>query len=221
MNQNPRKPRLRHWLVLLISTIAATVIAETGLAQDTAAVQEQKSTYDLRLEYARLNLQLAETELQWAQQFNKEVAESIPASLTDDERQIIVTMKQISETAMERLRSNVEIAEVQFSHATTPSTGSPEEIRKRYAAEKIDLAKFQYDFLAARKSRGEAVNDLELSRSELKYKLAQLELELLDNPENVLTLVDSLQRQIDRLAEEIMAQDQRIGAMEDQKIRDR
>lgn len=216
MNKNSQKPRLRHWFILLINTLLATVIAEVGLAQDSGDLLEQRSAYDLRLEYTRLNLQLAETELQWAQQFNKEVAEALPTSLADEERQRTLTMKQIAEPAMVRLRSNVDIAEVQLAHATTPSTGSPEEIRKRYAAEKIDLAKFHFDFLAARKARGESVGDLEMSRAELKYRLAQLELQLLDQPEHVLTLVDSLQRQIDRLAEENMAQDQRIGAIEDQ-----
>ena len=58
------------------------------------------------------------------------------------------------------------------------------------------------------------VNDLELRRLALKYRLAQLNVQLLENPANFVTLMDSMQRQIDRLGDEILTLDQRITRLE-------
>jgi len=45
--------------------------------------------------------------------------------------------------------------------------------------------------------------------------LAKLNRQLLDSPENLLEIVDSLQRQVDHLNEDLIRQDQRLSALEE------
>ena len=184
-------------------------------AQEESSPVQPKSMYELKIEVANVNLKLAETELRLAKQYNREVMQSVPATATEQERNTLKLMQQISESSMERLNSNFEIAREQLAQAVRPSTGSHAKIRKRYAEEKIRLAKVRLDAGLEAKADGLPVKDLEITRLELQYHLAQLKLELLGDPEHLLTLVDSLQRQIDHLSEEFMAHDQRITAIED------
>ncbi len=185
-------------------------------AQENGTLKQQKSAEELRLEHARLNVQLAETELKLAIQANQELEESIPSSITGAERQKILNMKRISKASIERLKSNVAISKSQLSMAESPSTGNAEKLRIRYAEEKIKLAKINLDLIKAEKLQGKGIPDLQIIREDLKYRLALIHLELLGNPENLLTIVDSLQRQVDQLREDMIAQDQRLSAVEDQ-----
>ncbi len=202
-------------LVLWIASFALTSRASIVSALANDAPPQEISTDELKLEYAQLNLQLVETELKLAEQFNLELEAGIPTNVTAEQRSQILRGKQVTESALERLRSNVAIAREQLAQATTPSTGSPEKIRLRYAEEKIRLAKTKLDALQADKMAGKPVRELEITQLELKYKLAQLKLKLLGSPEYLLEIVDSLQRQIDQLGEEFMVHDQRISAIED------
>lgn len=203
------------WSIVLAVTFAVFAGNAKLNAQEESSQVQPKSMYDLKIEVATVNLKLADTELKLAEQYNREVTQALPATATEQERNTVKLIQQISESSMERLKSNVEIAREQLAQAVRPSTGSPEKIRKRYAEEKIRLAKVRLDAGQAAKADGLPVKDLEITRLELQYRLAQIKLELLGNPEHLLTLVDSLQRQIDHLSEELMAHDQRITAMED------
>ncbi len=221
---NPMKKQnefggFRLWHVVATATFVCmfVALASTGKGQEENSQQDEKSSNELRLDYAMSNLQLAETELKLAEQFNKELADSMPSSIprfTDEFKQQILNKNRIADTTLARLKSNLQIGRVQFDLAKNPSTGSPEELRKRYAEEKVHLAKVKLDAVKAGKSAGKPVRDLEITRLQLMHQLAQLKLELLGSPENVLTLVDSLQRQIDQLSEEVLTQDQRITALE-------
>jgi hypothetical protein len=191
------------------------------VGQDENSQPQEKSASELRLEYARLNLRLVETELQLAQQYNRELSSKIPPGTSAAQRQKMIKMMQVPATAIARLNSNIEIGKLQLAEAESPSTGSPEKIRKQYAEEKVQLAKINLDAARANKAAGVPVRDLEIARLKLIYELAQLKLELIGSPENVLTLVDSLQRQIDRLSEEMLSQDQRITALEERLIEPR
>jgi len=206
---------IRFWLNAATTMLAGVLCVSSCFGQDTDVNQQETSAAELRLQYARLNLKLVETELKLAEQYNRELSMSIPSTTTPVERQKIMKMKRIPGAAIARLKSNVEIGQVQLAHAESPSTGSPEKIRKRYAEEKVQLAKINVDTAKANRAAGIPVRELDISRLELMYQIAQLKLELVGSPENVLTLVDSLQRQIDRLSEEMLAHDQRITALEE------
>ena len=206
------------WFVAALGVFVVNMCATTCYAQESSPAKQEKSAHELRLEYASLSLKLAETELKLAEQFNRELEQSIPWTVTEIEREHILNMKRISKTSIERLKSNISIAKTQLALANSPSTGNPEKLQKRYAEEKIRLAKINLDAIKADKLRGKEVPDLQIVREDLKYRMAQVDLALLGNPEHLLTLVDSLQRQIDQLREGMMRQDQRITAVEDQGV---
>jgi hypothetical protein len=209
-NQNGIRFRL-----LLAATVFALITGSPSLAPGQVDSQEpEKSVYDLKVHYARLNLMLAESELQLAEQFNRELVESIPPTVPEAGRESILKLRQVSSPAMARLQSNIEMARQQLVLAQAPSVGNTEKIRRRYAEEKIRMAEAVLIDLRERKARGLAVRDLEIRHQELKLELAKLDLQLLDNPENLLALVESQQRQIDALREELIVHDQRITALE-------
>jgi hypothetical protein len=189
----------------------------TCFAQENESVIQGKSGQELRLEHARLGLQLAEIELQMAEQFNRELEISIPSAITGKDREGILYMKRISANSIERLKSNVAIGKTQLELKSFPSTGNPEKLRIRYAEEKVRLAKANLDVAKGDKLRGKQVPELEITRQELKYQMALIDLELLGNTEHLMTVVDSLQRQIDQLREDMIRQDQRITAAEDRQ----
>jgi molybdopterin converting factor small subunit len=118
---------------------------------------------------------------------------------------------------VERLRSNLEIARQQREQAKMPSTGDVEKIRKKYAEEKVRLAEINLAAMHKYKEKGLPVKDGDIKRLELKLRQAQLSRQLLDSPENLLEIVDSLQRQVDQLHEELIQQDQRLSSIEGEK----
>lgn len=198
-----------------ICLIALSTSASRSFGQEQLPPKQEKSAEQLRLEYAKLSLQLAETELKLVEQVNQELEASVPSAVTGIYRKKILNMKRISNTSIERLKSNVAIGKAQLSMASAPSTGNPEKLRLRYAEEKIRLAKINLDAVKAEKLAGKEINELWIVREDLKYRMALVNRELLGSPEHLLTIVDSLQRQIDQLREDMITQDQRISAVED------
>jgi hypothetical protein len=202
---------------ILAATIYAGLAIGTSraIAQEDSPQTEKKSPRELRLEYAKANLELEENELRLAEQWNARVAETLPTGASKSEQELLLKMRQIPSAIMERLKSNVAIAREQLQQAMSPSTGATEKIRQRYAEEKVRLAEVNLAAMRADKARGLPVDPLELRRLELRHRLAKLKLELLSNPESVMEILDSLQRQIDRQTEQLMNHDQRITALED------
>ena len=91
---------------------------------------------------------------------------------------------------------------------------SSEKIRQYYANEKKRLAKLRLELKKHQKADGLKMENLEITRLELQYRMAQLKLELLGSPENLLNVIDSLQRQLDQVNEELITHDQRLSAVE-------
>lgn len=200
-----------------LGVLLGIAFTPTCFAQESEWTRQEKSEQELRLDYARLGLQLAETELQLAEQFNREIEESMPSVITGKDRETTLNMKRISTASIERLKSNVAIAITQVELERFPSTGNPEKLRRRYTEEKVRLAKANLDAANADKLLGKQVPELEITRQELKYRMALIDLELLGNSEHFMAIVDSLQRQIDQLREDMIRQDQRITAAEDRQ----
>lgn len=193
--------------------LAAIFAADELQAQQPTPPGSGRSPGDVRLEFARVNLGLAQTELQIAEQFNRRLADVLPAT-SAEERSRLLRVQQIPDFVLERLKSNVRLAQEQLQQAQSPSTGDTEKIRRQFAEERVRLARVNLDSLRSERAAGMPINELELQRLEYKLKLAELQVELLSQPENLLTIVDSLQRQIDRLHEQLLAQEQRLAALE-------
>jgi endothelin-converting enzyme/putative endopeptidase len=89
--------------------------------------------------------------------------------------------------AIERLRSDVEVANEQYNEATMASVGGADRVRQKHAEEKVRLAQVALE--GGRKMyRAGAIRELELKRLELKSELAKLNLELIHQPEKFVTL---------------------------------
>ncbi len=194
-----------------VAIVCSLLLAGVAAGQQSDA----RPAADLRVDVARTNLELAEVELKLAEDFNREVESVLLANVPPEDRESYIRIRSLPDVIIERLRSNVEIARQQVEQALMPSTGDVEKIRKKYAEEKIRLAEVNLGSLRQLRGKGLPVKEDELKRQELRLRLARLNRQLLDSPENLLEIVDSLQRQIDRLNEELIRQDQRLSALED------
>jgi hypothetical protein len=205
------KTQLGRFGVITALLLLADAFGNPLSAQDPAG----NSAQVLRSELAGVGLELAEVELKLAEEFNNEIESVLLANLSKEDRESYIRNRRIPEVIVERLRSNVQLARQQREQAKSPSTGDVEKIRKKYAEEKIRLAEIQLASARKQKEKGLPVKDGEIKRFELKLREAQLNRKLLDSPENLLEIVDSLQRQVDRLNEELIRHDQRLSAVED------
>ena len=154
--------------VLLAFVLFSSAVSGLLFSQDS----EAKPAQVLRTELAGVSLELAEVELQLAEEFNREVGSVLLTNLSKEDRE-------------------------------------------SYAEEKVRLAEIQLETMRRYREKGLPVKDGEIRRMELKLQQAQLNRRLLDSPENLLEIDDSLQRQVDRLNEELIRHDQRLSAVED------
>ncbi|TWT85110.1 hypothetical protein CA13_65920 [Planctomycetes bacterium CA13] len=157
--------------------------------------EQESSRYDLVLEHASTNMQLARVELQYALEENRKYSGNIP------------------EMAIERLRSNLAVAKQQYEEATLASIGGPERVRLRHAEEKLRLAKLSLE-QGRKKVARSSISELEWRRLELKYDLARLHLALINNPEEISSMLYRLEVKLNHLGEEILSLDQRITKLE-------
>ncbi len=148
---------------------------------------------ELVILYSKTKMDLAQVEFDWA---NEQVAAGV-----------------ITKPKLERQRSELAISKEQFNQAILASSGGLEKVRLCNAEEKVRLAKLNYENAIKLRAK-QSLSEFGLKRHELKYKLARLNLALLKNPENYVTLIEALQAQIDQLGQETLALDLRITKLE-------
>ena len=163
-----------------------------GVAQDEVEKPKKLSGYELSVKYAKTRMNLAETELRLAQEARSGA---------------------VPKMRIERLRSGLEIARRQYEEAVAASSGGNERVQLRHAEERIRLAEIELE-TGRRMLKQRLVQPLEVERLELKYELARLRLQVLKNPENFTTLLHYMETRVDRLADEILAIDQRVSKLE-------
>jgi hypothetical protein len=170
--------------------------AADAAQEDAAAVDAtQLSEHELTVLYTKTNLSIAELELQQALELNQ------------GDRKIVPRL------TVERLRSNLAVAKEQYRQAMLESSDGPERVRLRHAQEKVRVAKADLE-VAQKLKEQKALGSWEEQRLELQYDLARLHLALLQHPGGYRTLLDGMQRQLDRYGEEILALEQRITKLE-------
>ena len=185
-----------HKTILRVFALTAIfLMTQTAWSQQAAENDADHTRYDLLVQYAKTNMELAKVELQQAMKINAESSNAVPR------------------LTIERLRSNVSVAKEQLREAELASYGGLERVRLRHAEEKIRVAKVALDS-ARKQAKDGLVSELELTRLQLRYDLAELSLKLIKNPENFVTLLHHLEGQVNRLGEEILALDQRISKFE-------
>ncbi len=184
------------WLLSVFSLFAVNPLSFAQESTDESPSRTPTAVrYELIVQHAKTNMDLAECELQFALEENKKIPGLFP------------------KLAIERLRSNLAVAREQYTEATLASIGGPEKIRLRHAEEKVRLAKLTLEKGQKLSSDG-LISELELRRLQLKYDLAKLNLALINNPEKFVTLLYHLEAKLNLLGEEILTLDQRITNLE-------
>jgi hypothetical protein len=180
-----------------LSTAFCLIIlwSAAAVGQSHEPTENGPSWHQLNVKYARAKMLLAEAELRIATDANKQ------------------SPGAIARLVMERLKSNVAIAEQQLEEAKLATVGGNDRIRMRHAEEKIRLAKLDWESGKRMNDRG-LMTDLELERLKLKLELANLSLVLLKNPQYFTTLLQSLEAKVDRMGDEILSIDQRLSKLE-------
>ncbi len=175
------------------------VQATTAEEEETPEVSTRLSERALNVLYTKTNLSLAELELQRALELNSG------------------NYKVVPRLTIERLRSNLAIAKEQYEQAKLDSGEGPEKVRIKHARERLRIA--EIDMQAADElSQKNSISEWEYKRVELKLDLAKLNLALMQHPTGYMTLMDGMQRQIDRLGVEILAIDQRLSKLEGSEL---
>ena len=171
--------------------VLCLLAVDVCVGQDTAQDQ-QDSQYDLLVRFATAKRDLAKIELKRA------VAkkEAIPAF------------------TVARLRSQVSVAEEHLRQTTVAATGGAEAVRRRHAEEQVRLAKMEFEAGKKLRTRTSNFSDLDLASLKLKYEVAKLKVELIDNPATYMTLMDSMEQRMDQFSEEILTLEQRIARLE-------
>ncbi len=208
--QLPRRGiRVSVLLVILLAT-------QTIVAQETTSEQGEQPLQALELIHAKLSFNLAEVELQLAEQFNREIEDSISSVVDDKTRYQTLKMKLIPSTVLERLKSNIAIAGTKLKLAETGSTARPREVQLQHAQEKARLAQIRLDTVKESKTTTSTVaRELEIKRLKIMSDIAKLRLQMPERPEYLLEQVDILQWQIDKLSDQFMLLEMRITAIED------
>ncbi len=179
--------------------VTLALVASMGgaicFAQESGEQPDGLDPYELAIQHAKTNLDLADVELKRHLEMNAKQSGVVPR------------------LTIERLRSDLAVAEEKYNQARLASTGGPERVRLRHAEEKVRVAKIDLDAGRQLQKSGE-IKSLEFKRLYLKHKLAELNLVLIQNPENYVTLMDIMQHQIDRMGDEILSLDQRLTILE-------
>lgn len=199
--------RLRNSTGLIACSIAPFTLFTLGFGQEIAAVRPEDSAeqasesveQELSILYTKTNLSIAELELQRALELNKDSQEVIP------------------KLTIERLRSNLTVAQEQYRQAKLASSEGPQLVRLRHAEERARLARVDWE-TAKKMQEKNAISDWEFKRLKLKYDLATLNLALLKHPKGYATLVDNMQNQIDRLGEDFILLEQRVAKLEGSQL---
>lgn len=116
-----------------------------------------------------------------------------------------------SPAALQRLANSIKVAEEQLRVAKLPRSESDTvPVHLRYAEEKAKLAKRTYlGALERNKKRSGTYSELHLEQLRLKAEVAESRLAVWSNPAQILTYLDHIHWEIDRLGEAIIDLQQR------------
>lgn len=181
----PRSPSCRRRLVAVASIVAAAIVLPLRAADDDAATDPSAA---LHVRYAEARLKLAKLDLERARAADEQFG-----------------VRVVSDTDIRRLEARVRVLErhVEVNRTLPHGNGLDAQIaRARAAAEVADD-----DLRAARDLRAtspKAMGEIDLRRYETKAEIARLRVALLEDPENVPSIIDQMQLQLDQLTDHVV-----------------
>ncbi len=142
---------------------------------------------DPLVRYARAYLELAEVELRLAEESNRQIPGTHPRS------------------SIARKENHVAVAKEQLRVAELgDKNGDASQVHLRYAEERARIAKRDYQQALEMKNRKQVYSDLQLQRLRLKAEVAEFRVALWSDPDNVLSALDHVHWQVERLSEEVI-----------------
>ena len=184
--------------MLCLTTAALVyVVCAAGLP----GVTQEQNAEILRAQqtrrYAEAYLELAEVQLEMLLNANRKLA------------------RTYSKREINRARVNVAVAKEQLRLVTEPE-GDAIQLHLKYAQEMAGVAAADYQrALKAKAALDGAYSDLQIQELQLKSEVAQLRLAIWSNPgTNVLSLLDHMHWQIERVSEEVLDLQKRVKKLE-------
>ena len=200
-NASPQENRHEVKVPEAESSVRSEVIDHELVSGERASGKEgfESARYELLVRYAKANMDLAEVDLQQAMKINRKSPGSVPR------------------LTLERLQSNVAVTRKQFEEASLASANGMKQVRLEHAKEKLRLALIQLTKAQEMADEG-LVEDLEMKRLSLRYEVAKLNLALIENPDNFITLLQFVESKVQRLSEEVLELDRRLSKVEPPSI---
>ena len=179
----PRRAALRRSgviLALLLPLLAAAAAADEPAPADASSL--------LHLRYAEARLKLARLALERARAADAQAGARV-----------------VSETDLRRLEARIRVLEgqVEVNRTVPHGNGIHAQIaRARAAAEVADEDLRQARDLHDRQPK--AIHPIDLDRYAARAEIARLRVELLEDPENVPSIIDQMQLQLDQLTDHVL-----------------
>ena len=168
----------------------------SGILLALAGAEETDKPTSVRTQYHDVLVQIAEVELQIANEANRKTPGVYVAQ------------------TMARLKTNVDVAQ-KLRERAAMDYGDMPEAHVLYAEARAQLA--EKDYLTAvevSKRNPNSIPELRLEKIRLNAELAKLRVEMWKHPGNVSSLVDHMQWEIDQLSQEILQLHKRLERLE-------
>ena len=167
-----------------------------GLLLVLVSATETESSSGVQVQYHDVLVQIAEVDLQIANESNRKSPGSFPGQ------------------TIQRLQTNVDVARKLRERATL-GYGDMPEAHVLFAEARAQLSEHNYrSAIKARELDPNSVGELKLEKIRLAAELARLRLEMWKHPESLSSLVDHMQWEIDQLSQEILELHRRVERLE-------
>lgn len=209
---------IARYVSAVVAGIVLCLLMYPASGEDKFGPDPASSSRELQLRYAQTKLKLAKLELQQAKKYNRALSQSVEdlVGLSEAEKGRVIASRRLSQATMERLHSNIKIAEERVEQAAQDSAGATESVLLAYAEEKLRLAELRLKLVQANHDRDSDVEiqKMNVDRARLKCELAQLQLDILNHPRSSNSEFEALSLVIDRLLEDYVALEQRVDTIE-------
>lgn len=182
----PIGPAARWGLVVPLAVLLPLLAAATAVRGAEPAAGDASALLHLR--YAEARLKLARLDLERARAADAQAGARV-----------------VSETDLRRLEARIRVLEgqVEVNRAVPHGNGIHAQIaRARAAAEVAEEDLRQARDLHERQPK--AINPIDLDRYAARVEIAKLRVELLEDPENVPSIIDQMQLQLDQLTDHVL-----------------
>jgi len=190
-------------LALLIALAPALI-----RSQEVQLIPERRQ---LEVQRAAVALELARVELQIATRHNREVEQSVNSlpTVSDKMKRVMIETRTISPALLERLSSDVKLAEQHLTEVNRQSGANEQRELWRQADERQRIAALDLERTVEKEERGLAT-PLDVERARLGLELARIDAELVRDPTFLVDSMRAMQEKVYRLSQRIDELERRL-----------